>query len=65
MSDHRILLSICKSDTYNGLFAYVSFQEGEVYINDTFYVPLKLFSVKVFCSKSNLDFELYMTKIQS
>ena len=25
-----------------GLFIYVSSQEGEVYINDTFYVPLKL-----------------------
>ena len=25
-----------------GLFIYVSSQEGEVYTNDTFYVPLKL-----------------------
>ena len=25
-----------------GLFIYVNSQEGEVYINDTFYVPLKL-----------------------
>ena len=43
-----------------GLFIYVSSQEGEVYINDTFYVPLKLsVAVKV------TDFELYMPKIQS
>lgn len=44
-----------------GLFIYVSSQEGEVYINDTFYVPPEI----ICCSKSNLDFELYMPKIQS